>query len=234
MSDALELDQVDFAERLKADPYFSDITLLVQRKGVTESDIDVALSVLNEKSSKIGACVVLLMPELAPVDVEVRGPLYNIRATAQVIEQPLFNLGATGTGKSAEQIAQRVRQLLHHFSNGHGNTFVFDGMEPISADVGKISYGVKFIRRAGDLADSKVSPITIQATDAAAPATIALSTGTTGATIWYTTDGSYPSSENDNATEYTVPFVQSTAATIRAAAEKTGMQQSNLTQLILT
>jgi len=234
MSDPLELDQEDFAARLQADPYFTDIAVLIQRKGVTDSDIDVALSVLNERTGKIGACVVLLMPALAPESPNVPGPLYRIITTVQVIEQPLFNLGDTGTGKSAEQIAQRVRMLLHHFSNGYGATYVFDGLLPLGADAGKISYGVKFSRQAGDSASPKVAALTISATDTKAPATVQITSATAGATIWYTTDGSYPSSANANAHTYGAPFPQATAATIRAAAEKAGLQQSNVTQLILS
>lgn len=228
MSDALELDQEDFAERLKADPYLDDISVFVQRKGVTENDINVALSVLNEKGGKIGACLVVLMPELVPDSPNVPGPRYNIRTTVQVIEQPLFNLDNTGTGKSAEQIAQRVRQLLHHFANGHGATYNFDGMEPISADAGKVSYAVKFSRLAGDSMLAKVATPSISTDSVSAPATVTIACATAGATIRYSLDGTYPT------LLYTAPLAVTTAATVRAVAEKTGLQQSDIRQLTIT
>lgn len=234
MSDALELDQEDFAGRLLADPYFTDIAVLVQRKGVTESDIDVALSVLNERTGKIGACAVVLMPSLVPINPNVPGPEFTVEQTVQVIEQPLFNLGDTGTGKSAGQITQRVRQILHHFSNGFGGTYNFAGLEPIQVDTGKISYGVKFSRQAGDAHVTKVLTPTISATATTAPSTVTLACATAGAAIWYTTDGSYPSSANAAAHQYAASFAQATAATIRAAAEKTGLQASNVKQLTLS
>jgi hypothetical protein len=52
--------------------------------------------------------------------------------------------------------------------------------------------------------------------------------------IWYTTDGSYPSSANAAAIQYSAPFAQATAATIRAAAEKVNLQQSNVRELTLS
>lgn len=228
MSDALEQDQTDIAARLEADEYFEDITVLVQRKGVTESDIDAALSVLNEKASKIGACVVVLIPSLVPETPNVPGPAYEIMATVQVIEQPLFNLGDTGTGKSAEQIAQRVRQLLHHFTNGLGRVFNFAGMEPLAVDEGKISYGVKFSRDAGDAPLAKVATPSLSTDSATAPGTVTITCDTAGATILYSLDGSYPT------LPYTAPLAVATAATVRAVAEKTGLQQSNVRQLTLT
>jgi hypothetical protein len=234
MSDALELDQEDIGGRLSADPYFADITVLVQRKGVTENDIEAALSVINEKIGKIGAIAIIIMPELQPDSGQTPGARYFVRTTVQVIEQPLFNLGDTGTGKSAEQIAERIRQVLHFFSTGRGNVYTFDGMQPIAVEEGKISYGVAFRRVGGDSAIIKVADVEITATGAAAPATVTLACATAGAAIWYTTDGSFPSSANATATQYTVPFAQATAATIRAAAEKSGLQQSNVRQLTLT
>jgi hypothetical protein len=234
MSDALELDQEDFFGRVLASPDLAEVATLLQRKGVTQSDIDTALSVLNERSGKIGACIVVLMPSLVSQSPNSPGPLYNIRMTVQVIEQPLFNLGDTGTGLSAEQIAQHLRVLFHLFANGHGGTYVFDGMEPIAVADGQISYGVSFARKAGDGSAAKVATPEIAADAGTAPANITLTCATAGASIYYTTDGSsYPSSANANATLYTVPFAQATAATIRAVAEKSGLLPSNVRQLDL-
>lgn len=148
MSDTLLQDQLDIAARLEADDMFSDLPVLVQRKGVTESDIELALSTLNTNSGKMGALLVVLMPALEPESPEAPGPRYRIISTVQVIEQPLFNLGDDGTGKSAEQLAERVRQLLHHAAFGRGSVWTFAGMEPVEQGEGKIAYGVREIGRA--------------------------------------------------------------------------------------
>lgn len=234
MSDPLEIDQVDFAARLAADAYFSDITVLSQFQGVTENDISRALGTLTKKDGKAGACAIVLMPDLKPDGANTPGPLYVIHAVVQVVERPLVNRGATGTGKSAESIGQRVRQLLHHFNNGLGTTYNFDGMEPIPRGVGEISYGVAFTRKAGDDDLIKVRTPKITASAALAPATITITCATSGAVIHYTTDGTPPSPNNPTALPYSAPFNQATAATIRAAATSTDLVQSNTTQLKLS
>src|SRR6185369_17659816 len=50
-------------------------------------------------------------------------------------------------------------------------------------------------------------------------------TTTSGASIYYTTDGSTPSSAN---TLYTAPFTLTTNATVKAIATKTGMTDSTI------
>jgi hypothetical protein len=235
VSDVLEQDQEDFGARLEADSYFSDIPVLVQRLGVTESDINVALSTLNKKDSKIGACVVVLMPELRTDDSEGPAPRYVVRPTIQVIEQPLTNLDNSGTGKSAEAIATRVRQLLHAFSTGRVGTFMFDGMQPIAVDAGKISYGVAFRRMGGDEVYSKVARPAIAPNSGATPvAAVTLTCATAGAAIYYTTDGSYPHAGNATATLYAAPFAINAACTLRVAATKANLQQSDVAQAIFT
>lgn len=235
MSDPLEIEQEDFYGRLLAVPALADIKILLQRKGVTESDIETALSVLNDRGAgKIGAVVIVLMPSLTPENPDSPGPLYLINAVVQVIEQPLFNLGASGTGVSAEQMAQSVRRSLHHFSTGYGSVYTFASMEPIPASEGQISYGVRFTRKAGDANTGRCAVPAISADPASAPATVTISCLTAGAAIYYTTDGSYPSSANAAATLYSAPFSVTEAATIRAAAEKTGLDQSSISKLTLS
>lgn len=221
--DPLLQDQLDIFARLSADELFSDVPVLQQRKGVTESDIEVALSTLNTKSGKMGALLVVLMPTLDPVDPEAPGPRYRIIGTVQAIEQPLFNLGADGTGKSAEQLAERVRQLLHHCNFGRGSVWTFAGMEPVEQGEGKIAYGVRFARLAGDGADPRqptpqLSAAGLTVTVSADPA----------ASVYYTIDGTYPHAGNTAASLYSAPVTLSAAGTFRAVAYRTGYLPSNV------
>ena len=235
MSDAksdLELDQEDLGARIAADPFFVDITVLVQRKGVTENDIQTALSTLNEKIGKIGACVFILMPSLVPTTGDAAGPEYSVRHTVQVIEQPLFSQDATsGVGKSAELIAEKVRKLIHYFA-ARGGILSFDGMDPIAVDVGKISYGVAFRHRDSDDDYQRCGLPLLDPDAGASPQTVTITTATAGAAIYYTTDGSYPSSANPNAALYGGPVEILTPCTLQAAAQKTGLQQSNIARSI--
>lgn len=230
MSDTLLQDQLDIAGCLEADAFFSDVPVLVQRKGVTESDIEVALSTLNEKAGKMGALLVVLMPALQPDSPDAPGPRYRIIATVQVIEQPLFNLGDDGTGKSAEQISERVRQLLHHVSFGRGGVWTFAGMEPVEQGEGKIAYGVRVSRLAGDSTGARIPTPTITAAGTA-PTTATITCADTAAALWYTTDGSYPWPGNPTATLYTAQVTLTAAATLRSVAYRADYQASNTATL---
>lgn len=235
MSSPLQQEQEDIHGRLAADTYFADLPVLLARKGVTDSDIEIALSTLNAGGTgKIGAVAVVLMPTLRAEPDNVPAPVYVVQHTVQVIEDPLFSQDATsGVLKSAEEIAHRVRLLLNWFNPGGAGSLAFDGMDPAEVKSG-VSYLVRFSRRTGDDELARVATPVVSADSASAPATVTLTCATSGAAIYYTTDGSYPSSANDDATLYSTPFSQPTAATIRAAAEKSGLQQSNVSQLILT
>ena len=231
MPDPLEYAQEMFAGRLAADSYFSDITVLQQRKGVTDSDILQALSTINEKSGKVGACAVVLMPSLKPKNGNAPSPTYDIRLVVQVIDLPLFNLGANGTGKSAEQIAQRVRQLCHLLTTGEKTSWVFAGSDPLPVDEGSNSYGVAFTRESGDPHLAKVANVKTEATG---PNTLALSCTTAGAAIRYTLDGTYPAASNAAAVLYTVPIEITAACTLLAVAEAADHLASNLLKADLT
>jgi hypothetical protein len=234
MSANLRQEQDDFAGRMAVDPYFSQIATFVQHKGVTENDIQTALAVLNQNGGKLGACVIVLMPVIVPDPKDGIGIEYFIQETLQVIEQPIFNLGPTGTQKNAEEIAEYLRGLLRVFTTGLGGTYVFDGMEPIPRDAGQISYGVKFKRLSRDARPAKVATPILSSNSPSAPANVTITCATAGAGIWYTLDGTYPSSVNPSATHYTAPFNQGSACTVRAAAEYAGLQQSNISQLVLS
>lgn len=239
MRDPIELDQEDFYARLLAHPTFFDVKILLQRKGVTDNDVQTALDVFNDRGAgKLGSCIIVLMPSLEPESPNAPGPLYKIVQTVQVIEMPLVSQGDTGSGLSAEVMAGHVRRLFQHFANGFGGTYTFAGMEPVLLE-GKIAYGVKFERKAGDAGVARCATPIITASAETAPANITIASGTAGADVYYTTDGSYPSSSNTAALLYNGVFQASGPSTaetvlVRAAAEKPGLLQSNVAQVRLT
>ncbi len=218
--------QGDFAARLAADSYFEDITVLEQNKGVTEDDVTQALGVLNEKNGKIGAIAIVLMPELVPSNADTPGPEYKVRGTVQVITAALFNEGENGTGKTAESIARRVRQLLHRYDGGWG-TWSFAGMEPLPVAEGQVSYGVVFTRLGRDVKFAKLATPLIDPDAAALPVNVTI-TAQPESEIYYTEDGSYPHPDNPEATLYSAPVAIAEATTLRAVAYKTGYQPSNV------
>ena len=229
--DSLEYAQEMFAGRIAADPYFADIAVLEQHKGVTDDDIRTALSTLNPTGGKLGACVVVLMPSLKPENGNAPSPTYKIQLVVQVIDYPAANLGESGTGKSVEQIAQRVRQLCHLLTTGEKSAWTFAGCDPLPVEEGSNSYGVAFARESGDPHLPKVANVKAESTG---PNTLALSCATSGAAIRYTLDGTYPAASNAGAALYTAPIAIAEPCTLLAVAEAADHLASNLLKADLT
>lgn len=223
--DALQQDQEFLAGRLAGDSYFADVKVLQQRKGVTEADINQALSVLLAQGGKIGACVIILKPALIPSEADAPGPEYRVSLSVQVITFPLVNDGDDGTKKSTEEIAERVRLLGHRFATP-GGTFSFAGMLPEEVEAGKDSYSVTFTRRASDSGRGAGLPL-FTPDEGAVPQAVEL-TSAEADEIWYTFDGSYPSPSNEFARKYVAPIPVSEAGTLLAVAYKDGLLPSGL------
>lgn len=231
----LELDQDDMTARLTLDSFTGQTTVFSQRKGITENDIQTRLGALNQKNGLVGLVLIVLMPTLSSDPSNTPAPMYFTRYSVQVIDWPALRRTATGVRISAETMAERVRQILHFSSFGRGQSLFFDGMEPLAMqDPNQISYVVHFKKKGADTAVAKVNGVAISPLTGTAPQTLTMTCSTVGALIWYTVDGSYPSSLNPTAVQYTAPFSQATAATIRAAAELAGSQQGDPAQAILS
>lgn len=220
--------QEDVKARLDNADYFSDVTVLLQRQGNIDNEVQRALSVLNEKAGKMGACVIVLMPETEAPEENLPGPPIEIVLSVQVIEVDTFNADTDngGTGKDAESLANHVLSLLHHYAAYLlGGILVADKkpIRPIKVDNG-VSYIVTVRLRTGLNSTNKVR--TPELTNEADM--ITLTCATAGATIHYTLDGSYPGPMNAQAIEYTVPFAEPVAGTrIRYAASKTDLIPSD-------
>lgn len=236
MSDTSSLDreQALFLGHLQADTdFFADIKLLQEEKGVTEADIDLALGTLTATGGKLGACAVVLAPVLTSKNPNAPSPMYDIEFAVQVIEQPLLNRSDSGTGKTCTAMAQRVRQLFHHFYSGAKTIYRFSRMELIPQDPGRTSYGVTFARESGDPHLPRVA--TPQAAASGTnPITLTLTCATAGAAIYYTLDGSYPSARNAAAILYAAPFEVADPGIVCIGAQAPGYLPSSLNQLTIS
>lgn len=232
--------QLDLFGRLSADAYFSDLEVSLVRPrdklGFTQiyELIDQILGGIRKKAGKAGASVQVLMPASDQLDPNVGGPRLDTLIIVRIQEMVVINMGPVGTLKTAEDIAERVIQLGHHFIPAGGNVLVFSDMMPTDAFDPKVTIDVSFAVKTGLVSLAKVARPVIAPASGAAPQEITITCATVGAAIYYTTDGSYPSSANATATLYAAPFTQATAATIRAAAQLTNFQQSDIATVTLT
>lgn len=239
MSVTLSSIQTEIAARLAADSYFADITVLEEHQKHIVNDLAQALGGITTKGSKIGAFVFVAgaAPDVSRPDAP--GPLLDEAAIGvNVVEIPLFNKGSTGTQKNALDIAVRALQVLHHYRpDGLAQTIVCKSgaIRPVAApDANSIAYRAEFTVTPNIDADPRVATPVISPATGVHPQTITLTCGTSGASIYYTTDDSHPAAGNSRATLYTVPFSAAAAGNIRAIAYKTGMIASDSALSIIT
>lgn len=235
MSGYLEQLQEDVQFRIMTESYFDTIAIILQRDGVTINQIQQRVAALNQRGGKTGACIIVLMPIVDVPNANPPGPRFELTQSFIVLEHPTINRGASGTGKHSTDIALALLQLFHLFTLGYGATMTARerAITPNDSFDGLVGLQVDFFSRGGLTPQPFVALPTISADVLISPATITMACATAGAAIWYTTDGSYPSSENPVAMRYSAPFVQNSGAIIRAAAELAGLLQSSVRELTI-
>jgi hypothetical protein len=239
MTDTILTDlQADIAARLQADAFFADIAVIDERKADVVGDISKALGVLTVKGGKLGVCAVVLSPTADDEMPDAAfGPM-EVVITVRVLENVLFNTGATGTGKAALTVARRIHRILKHYRpvglaqplrpKNPGITGVADPLAPLA-------YEVQFSTMESDLGrELKCAMPTISSAGAASPQTVTLATNTGGASIYYTLDGSHPAPGNATAVLYSGPLVVATAKVLRAGAYLTGYVASDVNRADFT
>jgi hypothetical protein len=143
----------------------------------------------------------------------------------RVIEIPKINRMVGGTNKWASGISLEVEDLIHAWTVG-GVTFMLDETLPYNDGEGGVGFTHTFkILFARALTPRVTAP------------SIAVATGTAtitpvgGSAVYYTIDGTYPSS-NNGATLYSAPFGVASDVQIRAVAYQTDFQASDVASLI--
>jgi len=233
----LHLIQEDCYGRLLAEPALLSVSMLLQRRAVTEVEVKKMLSVQSARNGKAGACVIIEMPILAIADPNSAGPRANIIQAFTVLEHPTINASSVGTGMDAEQIAVAVLQLFHFYA-AEGITTAFFGEGPTIVPENSIDglVGYRVIMRTRILLEPVVKAVfpTIAAAAVGRTQRITLTATTPGSAIYYTLDGSYPTPGGAAAHLYSAPFVISAPCTLRAACSGSGLQQSNVVQADIT
>lgn len=227
--------QDDIADRLNADSYFEDITIIRARDGDIDTELDKALRFLTPKNSKIGAACIVGGVQIGVSNPDTPGPYFDDGFIAvDTFENPVFNDGATGTGKRAEHIAGRANQVLHHYiPGGLGGTMLSTkrAIFPLperAVPQGASGFTSVFSVPIDNIVLDKVTACTITPSSGTAPvADITITCPTAGVDIYYTTDFSHPWPGNTNATLYAGPFTVASAALLRAIAYKTDMVASD-------
>jgi hypothetical protein len=129
---------------------------------------------------------------------------------------------ATGTQKSAEDIAVEILRLLHQWKPNQSQilTASQNAIVPVESAPGVVAYDCRLDQMTGLVPLAKAAAPII---DATAPAAVVLTSTTAGAAITYSLDGDYPS------VPYAAPF-DGSGQFIRAVASAAGLAASNISE----
>ena len=226
--------QLDIAERLRADEYFTVIKVLGEDKEDITSETEAALGPLNEQGGKTGICAIVQQPIGTDEFANVTGGPVELDIVVLILENRVVNKDTTngGTGKMAWDVAKRVLKLLKNYrATGlcRGLNAKTPTIVPSDAFPGAVAYEVRFQTSEADSnLDTRVVDVVISPASGAAPQTVTLTCATAGASIYYTLDGTHPWSGNAAAVLYSAPFNVATPKTLRCCAFKTGSIASNV------
>lgn len=237
MSDILETLQADILAVLKNTPSLAGAHVIAEDSGDMESEVLRRLGKLTEGPlGRKGLVIVVNLPEVSDAETNLPGPPIGITLGIQIIEQPLVNREAsTGTGIRSSVAALRTLAALHLRSLA--NALLVAGDAPVrpvrGMRKGYLGHTVAMaLQYRGITPAAKVAGVT--------PAwleddTLTLTTPTSGAEIWYTTDGSYPAPTNAQALLYSAAIPDLEVGTVvRAAAYHTTSAPSDLTELTIS
>jgi hypothetical protein len=225
----IESVQPDVYYKLLTEPWFQNIAVFQIRDKRLDSEVNRALAGLAGRNGKGGASLEVLMPALKSALPDTAGPVCTLEQKFLVKEQPTVNLGANGTGLSAEQIAVNIAQTFQLFFLGGAMqgfypapTFYEYAATPPDANY----VCLRVTLRATFALTALTRTVAPAASAAAETVTLTDQQPGGGSALYYTADGSFPGSGNPNAILYTTPFTVASGTTVRAAAYQGALQGS--------
>lgn len=257
MSDAVEdLHEVVYRRFLNA-PWFADIMVEKGELGINPSDIARLLGTSRQRTpGKKGALVVIDRPIRDVEYPDIPGPEWKVRIPIGFYEHRTTNRGDGGTNKTIEMMISKGAALIHLFQIDDLGTQIVcsqDAVTPVvSSDKLQLIAELVVEATLNQQPEEKVSAPRVSGTaDAVVISAGALYGITEGASVYYTTDGSYPTPDtgtfygfyilNENgqplisedgqplATENTPePFAVAAGTLVRANAWLAGLQHSDL------
>ena len=235
--DVIDRLPAELAARLEADDYFTDIPVIIADDGDVKAEFDRRTAALASKTGKRGLAVIVLGME-ADDDIPnlALGPM-RLLPSFQVIELVSLN----NTGKTCLQVARRIRDLVKSLQL-QGLTTEFVPENPcirslnLSAQLGDtaVAKQVNFATYEADGEELLVCATPAFAAVAGDDPQFSLTSATSGADIWYSTDDSFPAPGRAGSALYTGPVTILDTVTVRAAAYKTGCIASQVNRATLT
>jgi hypothetical protein len=240
MNPQIEQIQPDVFNKLASEPYFAAISLFQIRKERYQSEIDEALSSATfdpGQSGKLpGATVEVLMPMIKTNLVNAPGPVVTLEQRLIVKENPAINLAAGGVNLTAEEIAVQILQTLHQFYLGGVCQALYpapQAIEPNDDFPDLVAYDV-VLQATFNLTPPARTACPLPPTESSLTLTFAPPASDPSATIYTTTDGSFPGPGNAGAAVYGAPFSVGSNTVVRWAAYAAGKLGSSTGMATIT
>lgn len=240
MSDSITNLQNECYYRVLANTGLAQVAVINQRKGDILNDVTASLGTFNERGGKVGACIIVLAPtaKLDPSLIGVPGAPLTVGLSFRVLEDPVVNLGATGTLLPATTIVRMLFDLVANFRPyGIGHPFrpIPNCIIPVDDPLAPVAFEVRFeTEEADSVPYRKVTQPAASPSSGASPQTVTLTCATSGASIYYTLDGSHPYAGNANSVLYSGPVSVTSALSLRACAFKAGWIASDVISATFT
>lgn len=210
MSNTLQL-QLDIAQFLEAHSRFQYVQVICQGRDDKAGDallVDGVMKILKgevPKNGKFGLCVIIATPTTKTTSPNAPGPIENFSVIIQIIEHKGNNRAAqTGTGIRGDDLYEDVKRMLHlHSHDGEHDLIVVEGEEDDSMPSHLRGFIILVESKAHALEEMRktVTPQIIMDS----PNLMNITSGTAGAAIYWTLDGSFPSPANAAASLYSAP-----------------------------
>lgn len=226
-------------------------------------EIDNALNGVTRTGGKAGTIAIVQLPSERILDHELqRAPFpCEARIIIRIEENQIINRGADGSGRTCAELANDIFTALQYYSLAgailkaddrqtkapeqyRDGVLAYDlvfsvvwersALERCRKPVISSIVGVMVNESGGLILQEDGGLIQLESRPDDPVAGVMISSATSGASIYYTTDGSFPHSGNSEATLYSGAFVVDASATIRAVAFKAGMNPSPLAEHSIT
>ncbi len=226
MASDLEQKQLDLRDILASGEFFADIAVIAERDKRHKAEADAYLSGKQKKAGKAGAVVRVMMPSLALPHPNAPGPALTGIINVRIQELESLNQSGSGTGKEVEQIVIEAIKRIHCFGLSAGENFIVDqeAAEANAEFLPRLTYDL-FVRC--QLPQDQAAKVSLP-TISQVGLTITLATTTPAASIYYTTDGSFPWS--GNGTLYSAPWEVADGTRLRVAAYLAGSHGSDVAE----